>query len=227
VRSIPASSVQLMSGRRPSPLSRTTLVRHRRPGTAVTTPIAKRTGSIIRMPRRRRGVIKTALPIDSGRCGPGAAADLGSRPVGPGLGSVLAPYLPRRVARGVQVLDALLVLGRVHREPEAVVVVSQELVVAHQSLKRLKHQLVAVLDVIEDITAEDEEAAVHPESGLRDVAETADTAAVLRGHEVVAQVRLDAQEARHGVVRAEMGDLIRQREICEPVAVVREEDLLA
>ena len=59
-----------------------------------------------------------------------------------------------------------LVLEGVHRLPEALVAIDSELALRDQSLERLLDQFVAFLDVVEDLAAQAEEAAVDPELGV-------------------------------------------------------------
>src|SRR5512134_620553 len=81
------------------------------------------------------------------------------------------PDLPGRLAARQQVLEALLVLEGVHARPEAVVGVSAQLALRDQAAERLDHQLLAGLDVVEDLAPEHEEAAVDADHRLADVLE--------------------------------------------------------
>ncbi len=63
-----------------------------------------------------------------------------------------------------QALEELLVLERVHRRPEAVVAVGDELVRRDQALRNgSSTRSSPARDVVEDLAAEDEEAAIDPE----------------------------------------------------------------
>src|SRR5215813_1866618 len=56
--------------------------------------------------------------------------------------------------------DRCRCLRRVHRHPETVVRVREQLVLLHESAERLLDELFAFLDVVEDLTAEREEPGV-------------------------------------------------------------------
>src|SRR5690348_5092678 len=73
------------------------------------------------------------------------------------------PHLPRPVARLGHLLERLLVLQRVHRCPEAVVLVRDQLPFRGKALERLDHELLARADVVEELLLEDEVASVDPE----------------------------------------------------------------
>src|SRR5207245_9779812 len=117
------------------------------------------------------------------------------------------PDLPRRVAPRVHVVQALLVLERVHGYPEPVVAVGEELVLSHEPLERVHHEVSTVSQIVEDLGLEDEVAAVDTEARLPDVLDAGHLAAVARRDEVVAQLRRHAQEARDVVVAPEMLEL--------------------
>ena len=78
---------------------------------------------------------------------------------------LVLPHLPGRPARVVEVGELLLLLERVHA-PEAVVPVAEELALLDEPGERFEHQLLAGLDVVEDLLAEHEEAAVDQQVGL-------------------------------------------------------------
>src|SRR5213083_2804169 len=105
------------------------------------------------------------------------------------------------------------VLERVHRLPESVVAVADQLVLGEQPLERLRHELLAVSQVVEDLGLENEMPAVHPQAGLRDIANARHLAAGSRQDEVITQLRLHAEKARDPVVPPEMLELRRHRHI--------------
>ena len=96
-----------------------------------------------------------------------------SDPVGP-VPVGRRPHLPRRPAAGRQRLQVVLVLQGVHRRPEALVRIGDQLAALDQALERLFDELFAVVDVVEDLAAEDEEPAVDPELRAGDVLDPAD-----------------------------------------------------
>src|SRR5262245_28872226 len=106
----------------------------------------------------------------------------------------LVPDLPRRMAPRIELLQPLTVLERVHRHPEAVVGIGDELAFPDEALEGLQHELLSVVDVLEDLLAEGEEAGVDPEVDPGDVRDAGDAAVPLERDEVVGEVRLHAQE---------------------------------
>src|SRR5262249_23173779 len=62
----------------------------------------------------------------------------------------LVPDRPGRIAARVDVLELLSVLERVHRHPEAIVLVGRELPAPDQPMERLHDELFAVPHVVED-----------------------------------------------------------------------------
>src|SRR5689334_25255233 len=73
------------------------------------------------------------------------------------------PERPRRSSRLPHLLEVLDVLEGVHRRPESVVLVGHQLVLLDQPPERLLDQLLARPDVVEDLTPEEEVAAVDPD----------------------------------------------------------------
>src|SRR3989475_1836233 len=133
------------------------------------------------------------------------------------------PDLPRRVAPGVHVVQALLVLERVHRRPEPIVAVGQQLVLGEEPLERVRHEVFAVPQVVEDLALENVIPTVDAQTGLRGLPNARDLAAGSRYHEVIAQMRLHAEKARDPAVSSEMLEFRRQRQVGQAVGVVREE----
>src|SRR5687767_2538331 len=75
----------------------------------------------------------------------------------------LLPALPGRLARAPQVLEVVLVAQRVHRLPEAAMLVGAQLALAREALQRRRFPAGGVtLDVVDDRGLEHEEAAVDP-----------------------------------------------------------------
>ena len=69
----------------------------------------------------------------------------------------------------VERVELLLVLDRVHRLPEALVGVGDQLFSLDQALEGLLHELLAGVDVVEHVPPKDEEPAVDPDVRLLDV----------------------------------------------------------
>src|SRR5258708_37392123 len=80
-------------------------------------------------------------------------------------GGEATPDLPRCVTL-VELLQALLVLERIHALPETPGSMRQQGALVDQPLERRAHQLVAGLHIVEDLLAEHEEAAVDPDIGV-------------------------------------------------------------
>ena len=62
-----------------------------------------------------------------------------------------------------QIFEHFLVLQRVHRPPEAVMPEGEQLIVLDQTLEGFFDQLFAVTQIVENLSAKDEAAAVDPE----------------------------------------------------------------
>ena len=136
------------------------------------------------------------------------------------------PELPRGVAVLVQPLEPLLVLERVHRRPEAMVLLREHLALRHQTMERLLDHVLAGPDLVEQLRPHDEVAAVDPDVGLGHVAQLADGAAVVHRENVEAVVRMDREEAGRRPGRLGALDHRRQVSVGERVAVVRQEQLV-
>src|SRR5262245_27660331 len=86
------------------------------------------------------------------------------------------PHLPGGVAARLHFVECLLVLEGVHARPESLVAVRDELLQTDEALEGLLDELLALLQVIEDLPLEGEESAVDPEIGTADVADVLDEA---------------------------------------------------
>src|SRR5256885_2423698 len=75
------------------------------------------------------------------------------------------PHFPRRVAEIEHVCQFLVLLEGVHA-PELVRRVADDFLFRDQSLKRLHNQLLARLDVVEDLLSEYEKASIDPNIGF-------------------------------------------------------------
>src|SRR5262249_52739265 len=120
------------------------------------------------------------------------------------------PDLPGRIPGREQLVHPLLLLRRVHRHPEAVVVVGQELPLGEQALEGLEHQLFPFAQVVEDLLAEHEESTVDADPGFHDVVKAGDDAFGIRRDRMVGEIRLAAEEARDAAMLFEMLELLGQ-----------------
>src|SRR5262245_27773513 len=109
------------------------------------------------------------------------------------------PHLPGRIAARVHVVEDALIRERVHALPEAGRAVGDELALGDEPLEWLLHELLAWLDVVEDLALEREETAVDPEFRLADVPDLVDESGGVRRDDVERLARADAQEARDAI----------------------------
>src|SRR5271154_1608737 len=89
-------------------------------------------------------------------------------------GSRVPPQHPRAIAPGLHAIERYLVFERIHAAPEAVPSEGGELALDDQTLKRLLHQLVALMNVVKNLAPQREEAAVDQDPLIRDRANVAD-----------------------------------------------------
>src|SRR3954463_1306760 len=152
-----------------------------------------------RRPSSARRISVPPQPISrSSACAPRARTVSGGPPK-PSVrivGASALPASPGRAACGIQALERLHVLERVHRRPEARVPVGQELAVRDQPLERLLDQLVAWLQVVEDLPAQDEVPAVDPDVGIVDVRDAGDEPLFARVDDVERIRGPDGEERR-------------------------------
>ena len=104
------------------------------------------------------------------------------------------------------------------------VAVRDQLLDTDEPLKGLLDEFLAFLEVVEDLALESEEAAVDPEVSPADTADVLDEVVVAERDRMKALTRTYADEAADLVLPVEVVEVFRQREIGEPIAVVREED---
>src|SRR5690242_1606387 len=136
------------------------------------------------------------------------------------------PDLPWRIALGVHALERLQILEGIDAAPEALVVVRHQLALGDEALERRLDQLLAGLDVVEDLAAEDEVAAVDPRIGADDVVDAEHGPVGSARHEMEAVVRAYREEGAGAAALHELVDQGGQRKIGEAVAVIRKEYLL-
>ncbi len=126
----------------------------------------------------------------------------------------------------VQRLQPLLVLERVHRRPEPLVALSEDLPRRQQPLQRFLDEVLARAKLVEELPAEDEVAAVDPDVGPHHVAHGPNPPVRLHRDHVEAVVRAHREKARHRVLLPGAGDHPREIGIRERVPVVGEEELV-
>src|SRR5713101_777415 len=137
----------------------------------------------------------------------------------PRRGGGLPNFPGRRTARA-QIVQVLLVLERVHRGPEPIVVVGDQLPLLDQPTERPVDQLFPVPEVAEDVALEDEVASVDPNRTLVHVLDPGHAVPVTQRDDVETEVGPDADETGDRVVATKVFELIWQREVGETVAVV-------
>ena len=95
----------------------------------------------------------------------------------------------------------MLVLERVHRRPEPVVRECCQLALLDQPLERLLDEVLAFFDVVEELTAEDEEAGVDPEIERRHVLRRSSPCALVELDDVEVVCRARGEEEADVVAR--------------------------
>src|SRR3954453_3459816 len=178
-------------------------------------------------------------PRARARSGPEAApgspnrsigSDAGDRPLHRGLErdlAVLQPHGPGR-DRGVgQRVEAVLLLQRVHRRPEALVAIRDQLARRDQPAERLLDELLTLLEVVEDVVAEDQVAAVDPQGAVVHRPDVGDRPVGVRLEDVGGEARLDGEHARDLALALDALDARLERRVRDLVAVVGQEGLLA
>ena len=138
----------------------------------------------------------------------------------------MLPDFPRRRAL-VQLLEALLVLERVHALPETGALVGQQGLLLNQPLKGLPHQFLARLQIAEDLLAHHEEATVDPNVAATQRANLPDHALRLDVDNVKTRSGLHQQQRSDGVALPEGLQHGREWDIAQAVAVVREKHVFA
>ena len=123
----------------------------------------------------------------------------------------------------VDLLQLLAVLEGIHRHPEVIVLVGRESAFLQQPMEGLPDQFVSVVDVVENLSLEDEISAVDANASSCDVLDRRDASGGIGGDDVVADLWLDADEAGDRVLSVKVLELDRQRQIRQAVGVVRQE----
>ena len=108
---------------------------------------------------------------------------------------------------------------------KSLVLVSHELTFRDQSRERLEHELLALLQVVEDLAPEDEVAAVDPDLGAVGSAELLHVAIRVDIGEVVGEGRADREEAGDLPALLEGVDHLVEMHVRQAVAVIGEEDI--
>src|SRR5215472_4328666 len=121
---------------------------------------------------------------------------------------MLVPDLPGSVPLGVEVVEMLLVLEGVHASPEAIVLISDELLFGDEAPEWLVDEFFAFLQVLENIFFENEVAAINAHGALGNIFDIGNQVAAVEGNEVVTEIGADAEEAGNFLVLAEVLDLL-------------------
>src|SRR5207244_3759702 len=118
-------------------------------------------------------------------------------------------WAPRHLALLNHVFELLSISQRVHRPPEALVLISHKRILLDQPIERLEHELFAVPDMLKNLVTEHEVTAVDPHVGLLAVAETANRAMLIEFGEMKVERRADRHEAANLVAFSEPINHIR------------------
>src|SRR4029077_12278735 len=137
------------------------------------------------------------------------------------------PHLPRRVALGVEIVEMLLVLEGVHAGPEAVVLVSHQLLFGDQATEGFVNELLAFLQIFKNVLLESEESAVYAHIALVDVFDFGNQISAIQGNEVIAEIGTDTEKTGDFVMLPEVLDLLGKGEIGKTITVVGQEHLFA
>src|SRR5207237_489692 len=116
------------------------------------------------------------------------------------------PDHPGAVAPRFHAVEGDLVLEGVHRAPEAVVAVDAEELLLDQALEGALDELVALLDVVEDVVAKNEVAAVDEQLLVRHAVDARGQAVCIGVHRVEAVPSVDAREAGRDALGLEVFD---------------------
>src|SRR5215470_10061158 len=124
------------------------------------------------------------------------------------------PNGPRGLAAGTHVIERLFVLQCVHARPKSAMPIRSQLLQTNQSLEGLFDELLALLEIVEDLPLEGEEPAIDPQVGTTDMADVPDQA-VVESHGMEALAWPHAQKARELVLPAEVLEVLAQVQIGE------------
>ena len=170
-------------------------------------------------PTRSEGETDHAAPF--------AFADRDFGDVAACVGWRVLPDRPRHLARLDELLEVLPVAERVHRGPEAVIAIAEDLVALDEPGEDVRNQVLARPDLVEDLPTEHEVAAVQPEIRLAHVLDAADLAASLEPDEVERVARGPYREERGELAAPpEPANEVREGGVRQHVAVVRQEDVV-
>src|SRR6266700_6254545 len=138
----------------------------------------------------------------------------------------IRPKAPRHLSALDQVLEYLSISKCIHRAPEALVSIRHQLLTLDQPTEWLNHKLLAILNVVENLSSKNKIAAVYPD--FRFLARTYSPNGTLRIEfsKMEADRRMDGNETSDLAALFKPSDHIRQRCIGQSVAIVREKDFL-
>jgi hypothetical protein len=144
----------------------------------------------------------------------------------PSLSISLFPDFPRCLAAVKEIVQLLLILERIHRREETVVLISDQLLFFHQTLKGLEHKLLAIAYVPKNIALQNEHSAIDTDAAAREFLDVGDEPIGPRLDDVIAEIRLHADKSRNLVVLAREIEIGRKRQIRQAVAIIRQKQLV-
>ncbi|HEY7763785.1 MAG TPA: hypothetical protein VIB38_02240, partial [Aestuariivirgaceae bacterium] len=119
-----------------------------------------------------------------------------------------------------EILEHFLILQRIHRTPEAFMFEGQELIVLHQSAKRFLDQLLAIVQIFEDVPAKNEEPAIDPKIGILRRSYIVHFSSLIHLNEMQAEVWARGNEAGDLTALAKRLDHQVEINVAQPVAVI-------
>ncbi len=137
--------------------------------------------------------------------------------------AAVAPQLPRALASVGEAVEHDALLDGVGGHPEAVVGVGEHAALVGQAREHVGDEVLAGLDVVEQLTAHHEIPAVLADPHRRDGVDVADVAALVGVDDVEGRLRRHREQARERVGGLEAGDDVVQRGVGQHVGVVGHE----
>src|SRR5438034_4823221 len=139
------------------------------------------------------------------------------------IAASMLPNHPRAIPSGLHPVQGYLVLERVHRAPKSAVSIDRQQSFLDEPVEWLRHELIALLDVAEDLFAQHEIAAVDQELLVRATSDTRREAIRRSVERVEAVPAVDAYDARYHPLRFEVGNHLVERQVRKAIRIVGEE----
>ena len=133
---------------------------------------------------------------------------------------------PRHFPTLQNLFEYLPVSEGVHGPPETLVLIGHEASVFDQPIKRLEHQLLAILNAVKDLVPENKITTVDPNLGLMARSQPSHGALRVKFGKMEANRRMNCDETTDHIALFKAIDHIRERSISQSVAVVSEEHVL-